>query len=157
MTRFMGTHTNRLDRKGRISVPAPFRAELARLGTDELVLRPSHRQPCLEAWPMPAFEAMTSGLDQLDVFSDTQDDLAATLFADAHPMRPDAEGRVMLPDYLIEHAALTENAVFLGLGRTFQIWEPAAAKRRTEEARARAREQGMTLPPPRPTTPSGAA
>jgi MraZ protein len=145
MTRFMGTHTNRLDRKGRTSVPAPFRAELVRLGTEEIVLRPSHRQPCLEVWPMPAFEAMAGGIDQFNVFSDAQDDMAAALFADAYPMRPDGEGRILLPEELIAHAGLGDSLSFVGLGRTFQIWEPAAAKRYTEEARARARERGLTL------------
>ncbi|MDQ1079884.1 division/cell wall cluster transcriptional repressor MraZ [Pseudoroseomonas cervicalis] len=146
MTRFMGTHTNRLDRKGRVSVPAPFRAELARLGTEEIVLRPSHRMACVEAWPMNAFEAMAGGIDQFDVFSDAQDDMAAALFADAWPMRPDAEGRILLPEELIAHAGLAETIAFVGLGRIFQLWEPAAAKRRTEEARARARERALTLP-----------
>ncbi|WP_419896451.1 division/cell wall cluster transcriptional repressor MraZ [Roseomonas sp. USHLN139] len=146
MTRFMGTHTNRLDRKGRVSVPAPFRAELTRLGTEEVVLRPSHRMACIEAWPLPAFEAMSGGLDNYDIFSDAQDDMAAALFADAWPMRPDGEGRIMLPEELIAHAGLGETIAFVGLGRIFQLWEPAAAKRRTEEARARARERGLTLP-----------
>jgi MraZ protein len=160
MARFMGTHTNRLDRKGRTSVPAPFRAELARLGTEEIVLRPSHRAPCLEAWPMPAFEAMAGGLDQFDVFSDAQDDMAAALFADAYPMRPDGEGRILLPEELIAHAGLGETLSFVGLGRIFQLWEPAAAKRHTEEARARAKERGLTMRAASsalPTNPGGAA
>jgi MraZ protein len=156
MARFMGTHTNRLDRKGRTSVPAPFRAELARLGTDEIVLRPSHRAPCLEAWPMPAFEAMAGSMDQFDVFSDAGDDMAAALFADAFPTRPDGEGRIMLPEELISHAGLGESISFLGLGKIFQIWEPAAAKRYTEEARARARERGLTMRAPGAAT-GGAA
>jgi len=145
MARFMGTHTNRLDRKGRTSVPAPFRAELARLGTDEIVIRPSHRAACLEAWPMPAFEAMASGLDQFDIFSDAQDDMAAALFADAHPMRPDGEGRILLPEALIAQAGLGESISFVGLGKMFQIWEPEAARRHTEAARERARERALTL------------
>ncbi|MCQ4162501.1 division/cell wall cluster transcriptional repressor MraZ [Roseomonas sp. GC11] len=158
MTRFMGTHTNRLDRKGRVSVPAPFRAELARLGTEEMVLRPSHRATCIEAWPLPAFEEMAGGIDQFDIFSDAQDDMAAALFADAHPMRPDGEGRIMLPEELIAHAGLGETITFLGLGRIFQLWEPEAAKRHVEESRARARERALTLPALRPgTRPAGGA
>ncbi|PHK95648.1 transcriptional regulator MraZ [Pseudoroseomonas rhizosphaerae] len=153
MTRFMGTHTNRLDRKGRVSVPAPFRAELTRLGSDELVLRPSHKWPCLEAWPMPAFEAETSKLEQLEVFSEEHDDLAATLFADAYPMRPDGEGRIMLPEELIAHAGLSDSIAFIGNGRIFQMWEPAAGRQRSLEARQSALQKRMTLP----ATPRGAA
>ena len=157
MARFMGTHTNRLDRKGRTSVPAPFRAELARLGTEEIVIRPSHRDNCLEAWPMPAFEALAGGLDQFDVFSDAQDDMAAALFADAHPMRPDAEGRILLPELLISHAGLGESISFVGLGKMFQIWEPEAARKHNEQARERARERALTMRATGATPAGGAA
>ena len=146
MTQFLGTHIGKLDRKGRISVPAPFRAVLERSGSEELVLRPSHRAPCIEAWPIAAFEALASGLDRLDAFSDQADDLAAALFADAHAARADNEGRLVLPEALIAYAALTDAIACVGVGRIFQIWEPEAARRRTEEARLRARERGLTLP-----------
>ena len=134
------------DRKGRISVPAPFRAVLERAGSEELVLRPSHRGPCIEAWPIAAFEALASGLDRLDAFSDQADDLAAALFADAHGARADNEGRLVLPEAMIAYAALSDAIACVGVGRIFQIWEPEAARRRTEEARLRARERGLTLP-----------
>jgi MraZ protein len=146
MTHFMGTFTGRLDRKGRVSVPASFRAALERLGTEDLVLRPSHRSACVEAWPLPYFEKLADGLDQLDAFSDAHDDMAQALFADAFPLRPDGEGRVVLPEPLIMHASLSESVSFIGAGRTFQVWEPEAGRRRTEEARVRARERSLTLP-----------
>lgn len=146
MTQFLGTHIGKLDRKGRISVPAPFRAVLERTGSEELVLRPSHRAPCIEAWPVAAFEALASGIDRLDAFSDQADDLAAALFADAHAARADNEGRLVLPEALIASAALSDAIACVGVGRIFQIWEPEAARQRTEEARLRARERGLTLP-----------
>jgi MraZ protein len=150
MTHFMGTFTGKLDRKGRVSVPAAFRGALERLGTLELVLRLSHRDPCIEAWPLPAFEKMAGGLDQLDVFSDAHDDLSMSLFADAFPMKPDGEGRVVLPQELIDHAGLSEAVTFMGLRTSFQIWEPEAARKRIEAARQRARERGLTVPSPIP-------
>jgi len=146
MTQFLGTHIGKLDRKGRISVPAPFRATLERLGTEEIVLRLSHRLPCIEAYPLPAFQQLTQALDRLEMFSDPHDDLATALCADSHQARPDADGRLVLPEELIAHAGLTEAVALMGLGRIFQIWEPEAAKRRAAEARLRARERGMTLP-----------
>lgn len=149
MTTFMGTHLNRLDAKGRVSVPAPFRTAL-RAGSDDgvaaLVLRPSHKHPCIEAWPAAVFQALETPLDRLDLFSEAHDDLAASLYADAWPVEADREGRIVLPESLVAHAGLSEQVAFLGLGRTFQIWEPAAAERRRAEARERAREHGLTLP-----------
>jgi MraZ protein len=151
MTHFLGTHQNRLDAKGRVSVPAPFRAALRSRGEADgngthLVLRPSHQHPCIEAWPTAEFEALSEPLNRLNLFSPEHDDLAASLYADAFPVEADKEGRVVLPDSLVTFAGLTDAVVFMGLGRIFQIWEPAAAERRRSEARERARAHGFTLP-----------
>lgn len=157
MTHFLGTHQNRLDAKGRVSVPAPFRAVIRALnGTAEpesagqngapVVLRPSHKHPCIEAWPASVFRQLATPLERLDLFSEEHDDLAAALYADAFPVDADKEGRIILPEGLVAHAGLTDAVVFMGLGRTFQIWEPVAAERRRAEARERARSRGMTLP-----------
>jgi MraZ protein len=147
MTHFLGTHQNRFDAKGRVSVPAPFRAALKEGGTPgSLVLRPSHKHPCIEAWPAAVFQALATPLDRLDLFSEAHDDLAAALYADAYPVEADREGRITLPETLATYAGLTDSVVFMGLGRTFQIWEPAAAERRRTEARERARARGLTLP-----------
>ncbi|HTR16243.1 MAG TPA: division/cell wall cluster transcriptional repressor MraZ [Acetobacteraceae bacterium] len=149
MSHFLGTHQNRLDAKGRVSVPAPFRASLraqSEGGAASLVLRPSHKHPCIEAWPATVFQTLAQPLDRLDMFSEDHDDLAAALYADAFPVESDREGRIVLPDSLVAHAGLTETVVFMGLGRIFQIWEPAAAEQRRNEARERARARGLTLP-----------
>ena len=157
MTHFLGTHQNRLDAKGRVSVPAPFRAAIRALngsGNPEttgqnggsMVLRPSHKHPCIEVWPVSAFQQLATPLERLDLFSEEHDDLAAALYADAFPVEADKEGRIILPESLAAHAGLTDAVVFMGLGRTFQIWEPSAAERRRAEARERARTRGMTLP-----------
>jgi MraZ protein len=148
MSQFLGTHTNRLDAKGRVSIPAPFRAALRPNAAEgaPLVLRPSHKYPCIEGWPAAAFQALAAPLNGLDMFGEAHDDLAAALYADAHPSEPDKEGRIVLPADLIAHAALGDSVVFLGLGRTFQIWEPAAGERFRSEARERARARGLTLP-----------
>ncbi len=149
MVQFLGTHQNKLDTKGRVSVPAPFRAALkARDETNgtHLVLRPSHQHPCIEAWPSTEFEALAAPLNRLDIFSQAHDDLAASLYSDAFAVDADKEGRIVLPDSLVSYAGLGETVVFMGLGRVFQIWEPAAAERRRVEARERARTHGFTLP-----------
>jgi len=148
---FLGTHQNRLDAKGRVSIPAGFRAVLraqadktGQAGDALLVLRPSHKHPCIEAWPMSAFTALAQPLDRLDMFGEDHDDLAAALYGDAYPIDPDKEGRIVLPEFLAAHAALTDSVAFMGLGSIFQIWEPGAAEARRSEARVRAR--AVTLP-----------
>ncbi len=157
MSVFLGTHQNRLDAKGRVSVPAGFRSALRERaardqgiavddvqGPVQIVLRPSHKHPCIEAWPPAAFASLASPLDQLDMFSEDHDDLAAAIYADAYPIDADKEGRIMLPEILSAHAGLTDSVAFMGLGHIFQIWEPKAAERRRNEARVRAR--AVSLP-----------
>ncbi len=154
MSVFLGTHQNRLDAKGRVSIPAAFRAALRGRpqmaeaaadapGTVQIVLRPSHKHPCIEAWPVDAFAALASPLDRLDMFSEDHDDLSAALYADAYPVDADKEGRIMLPDVLTSHAGLSDSVAFMGLGHIFQIWEPKAADRRRIEARDRARNVSL--------------
>lgn len=158
MSRFLGTHPNRLDSKGRVSIPAPFRAALRALSPDgaaSLVLRPSHNHPCIEGWPAAMFEALAAPLDRMDVFSEAHDDLSAALYADAYPLEADKEGRVVVPEALLAHAGIQDVLAFVGVGGRFQIWEPAAAQRRLAQAREAARTRGLTLPGTPPGAPAG--
>jgi MraZ protein len=149
MSHFLGTHHNRLDAKGRVSVPAAFRTSLRAMtegGGAALVLRPSHKHACIEAWPSATFAALAATLERLDLFGESHDDMAVSLYADAYPIEADREGRIILPEPLVTHANLTETVVFMGVGKTFQMWEPVAAERRRIEARERARLRETTLP-----------
>ncbi len=149
MGQFLGTHQNRLDAKGRVSIPAGFRVHLrngSEDGAASLILSPSHKYPCIEAWPEPVFETLAEPLNRLDMFSDDQDDFITALYADATRVEADKEGRIILSESLVQFAGLTDMVVFMGRGRTFQIWEPAAGERRRAEARNAARTRGLTLP-----------
>jgi MraZ protein len=146
MSQFLGTHTNKLDAKGRVSIPAPFRAALrptAEVGAP-LILRRSHKHPCIEGWPAEAFAKLAQPLDELGLFSSDHEDLAAALYADAHASEPDKEGRIVLPADLVGHATLGDNVMFIGLGKLFQIWDPAAGEQFRIAARDRA--SALTLP-----------
>jgi MraZ protein len=152
MAQFLGTHQSKLDSKGRVSVPAPFRAALRSLREHDngdlevsLVLRPSHQYACIEAWPVNAFHALTTELEQFNEISEEHEDLATTLFANAYPVESDKEGRVVLSDDLLKHAGITGPIAFMGIGSRFQIWEPGAAAARQEQARQRVRDQQAAL------------
>jgi MraZ protein len=80
------------------------------------------------------------------MFSESQDDLAFALYAEAAELTPDKEGRIVLPDPLLSSAGVTGEMVFVGLGRRFEIWEPASLARRRAEALANARAKNFTLP-----------
>jgi MraZ protein len=150
MTRFLGTHNVKLDKKGRISVPAPFRARLEAQGSTQIVLFRSFQLDCIECWPEPAFEQLAESHDRLDIFSAGANDLGASLFAAAQYARPDAEGRLVLPPDLVATLGLGEAVTILGANRSFQIWDAARAEAHLAEARERARAGNLTLPAPRP-------
>ncbi len=152
MALFLGTYQNKLDAKGRVSIPAPFRSVLRQMShageaspVASLVLRPSHQYPCIEGWTQKGFEALSAPLEGFDQFSQEHDDFVMALFGDACQMETDKEGRIVLPAELAAHAGLTENVTFIGTNKTFQIWEPAAGARRQADARAAVRAAHLTL------------
>lgn len=145
MALFLSTFVNKVDRKGRVSVPAPFRAQIVGQTFNGIIAFRSYRQRAIEACGISRMTNLSESLDELDQFSEAQDDLAATIFADAHQLQFDSEGRVMLPPLLVDHANITDTAAFIGRGATFQIWEPEAFRDHQEAARTRTRDQGATL------------
>jgi len=143
---FISTFTNKLDKKGRVSVPASFRAALGdRLHLGIVVLR-SHQHPCLEGFEWDRMDEISQRLEHYDLFSDDQDDLATAIFGESVHLQFDGEGRVMLPEDLIAFAALDDYATFVGLGRKFQIWQPQAFEERKKSARAQVRDKRLTIP-----------
>ncbi len=148
---FLSTYTNKVDRKGRVSVPATFRSCLASHRYPNLViLFPSFKVDALDGSGSDRMEEMKNRLEALDQFSQERDDLAM-LFADAHQLTMDGEGRIILPEELKEHAHIGDECAFVGLGASFQIWEPSRFAAHRAEARERTRRQGTTLPAgPRP-------
>ncbi|MDB5478632.1 MAG: mraZ family protein [Alphaproteobacteria bacterium] len=146
MALFLSTHTNKVDAKGRVSVPAGFRATLAEQAFPGVVLIPSNKFAALEGFDMGMIQEISTRLDKFDLFSDTQDDLAATIFANATPLGFDDTGRIGIPKELLAHANITDNAVFVGLGTKFQIWEPGAFAARKEQAAAQVQSKGLTIP-----------
>ena len=137
MDQFLGSHVNRLDAKGRISIPAPFRAVLKTTQENAaLVLRRSHLHPCIDVWPMAMLDASKARLAQMDMLDPDYDAIAARLFGDSQPAEPDKEGRITISSRYLQHAAITEALTITGRGTYFQIWEPDAAERRLAEVYA---------------------
>lgn len=146
MALFLSTHHNKVDKKGRVSVPAAFRASLAEEDFSGVVLFRSNIHPALEGFAFSHMQDIASRLDNFDMFSEDQDDLATTLFGEAVQVPFDGDGRIVLPVELMEFSGIVERAVFVGLGGKFQIWNPALLEKRREEARRAVRDKGLTLP-----------
>jgi MraZ protein len=150
---FLSTFVNKVDKKGRVSVPAPFRTALAGQTFSGIIAFRSFKLPAIEGSGIDRMEEMSARIDALDEFSEDRDALSS-IFADAQQLAFDGEGRIILPEALCAHAGITENAAFVGLGRTFQIWEPQRFEQHRDELRERARRQGTTLPTRHPDRPA---
>jgi len=126
---FLATQINRLDKKGRVSVPSIWRAALTGTDFSGLVLTPSAKHACLDGFNMERMSQMATALDNsFEFYSDSQMATATTFFGNAQPLGLDAEGRITMPDDLIAHANLSDSVAFVGLGQFFQVWEPEAFK-----------------------------
>ena len=143
MAGFFGTFENKVDQKGRVSVPAPFRQNLTGMAAF-----PSHRAEAIEGCTMDFMEQLVARVAEIDLFSETHDDLALTVFSDTQQLSFDSTGRVQLPESLRAHASITDRAAFVGLGPMFQIWEPSQLARHKAAARERARDNKSTIPAP---------
>jgi MraZ protein len=143
---FLSTFVNKVDRKGRVSVPATFRAALADQSFPGIVAFPSYKHQALEASGIKRMEEMSARLNILDEFSEEHENLGM-LFAASQALPFDTEGRIVLPEDLAEYAYISESAAFVGLGKSFQIWEPTRFADHQATLRERARRQGTRLPP----------
>ena len=141
---FLSTFANKVDRKGRVSVPAPFRAVLDRQASTGIILYPSFKHPCVEGSGDERIQEIVDSIDALDAFSDEAENLQ-TILADAKQLTIDSDGRIVMPPELLSYANLSDTATFVGLGKGFQIWEPSAFEAHRDRNRVRAREQGATL------------
>lgn len=126
MSLFLSSYENRLDCKGRVSVPATFRAAVSSDNFAGVVLYRSFTHNCIEGVSMARMAAMAAATDKMGVFDDALDDLSAMLFADARQLAFDVTGRIVIPTDLLKHAAITDRALFVGRGNSFQIWNPDA-------------------------------
>ena len=132
----MDTVFNKVDAKGRVSLPADYRAIVKELGS-EIVCYRSLVSPCIEGCAEDLLEKLAAEIeDSNDFFSQTQDDLTNLIFGDAKRFTFDSTGRIVLTDKLLKHASIKDVAVFVGKGRKFQIWSPENWEK--EEARIRA-------------------
>ncbi|MDR1696788.1 MAG: division/cell wall cluster transcriptional repressor MraZ [Rickettsiales bacterium] len=126
MALFLSNFENRIDAKGRISVPAAFRSSVQNENFAGVVLYRSFTDKCIEGVTMSRMEKMAAAMDNMGAFDASANDLSAMVFADARQLMFDVAGRVIIPADMLAHAGITDAAVFVGRGNTFQIWEPAA-------------------------------
>ncbi|MEP3257744.1 MAG: division/cell wall cluster transcriptional repressor MraZ, partial [Roseibium sp.] len=135
---FVSHFTNRLDAKGRISIPASFRAVLARDGFEGLYCIASSHCDAVDAGGNELLGEIQNRLDAFTKLSPDHDDLAIALFGASETPKIDSDGRMMISDLVREKTGVTDHVTFAGLGYKFQIWEPEKFREYRAEATKRA-------------------
>ena len=121
---FLSNYENKIDKKGRVSVPATFRSHLNSMGYNGFITYPSFNHVALEACSQDRIEKLSNTIDSLNPFEEKRDFFATSILSESENLQFDTEGRVSIANKLLNHAGIKNNVLFVGLGKTFQIWEP---------------------------------
>ena len=132
---FLSTYENKLDKKGRVSVPATYRPYLSNLGYNGVVCFPSFNHQCIEAWPQDRIEKISNAIDSLNPFEEKKDYFSTSILSESINLQFDSEGRIILTTKLLKHSKIRNNVLFVGQGKTFQIWEPTSFEKFRVNAR----------------------
>ena len=140
MTLFLSTTVNKMDSKCRVSVPSTFRNSLKKQSFSGIIAFPSYNDKSIDACGIERMENISNSLDS-ENYSRDEFDLISLYFGEAEQLPFDKDGRIILPKKLITHAEITANVMFVGLGPTFQMWNPETYNTYKKETHKQAQEK----------------
>ena len=143
MALFLSSFENKIDKKGRVSVPSSFRNAIKLETFQGVVLYRSFTSNCIEGCTISRMQELSDATDNLDVFSKQKDDLTTLLFANAKELPFDVAGRIIIPPEFLKAVNILDTALFVGRGKTFQIWN----KLEFEKIQKLSLEQAKKTPP----------
>ena len=103
-------------------MPASFRSYLSNLGYNGVICYPSFNNQSIEAWPQDRVEKISNSIDTLNPFEEKRDFFATSILSESINLQFDSEGRISLTPKLLKHAKIKNSMLFVGQGKTFQIW-----------------------------------
>ena len=142
---FLSTYENKLDKKWRVSVPASFRSYLNSMGYNGVICYPSFNNPSIEGCSQNRIEKLSDSIDSLSPFEEKRDIFATSILSESTNLQFDSEGRISLSKKLLSHAKIKETMLFVGQGKTFQIWEPKLFEKFKVQARKKAKLNRASL------------
>jgi len=137
MDRFLSSAVNRIDAKGRVSVPSHFRAVLAKRGFSELYGLRALEAPAIDCGGPDLLDLYEKRIALEDPFLQTADDMSLFVHGDGAFLKPDPEGRIAVTEFIRSHTGITDEVAFVGRGLFFQIWEPMQLRDHAQVARER--------------------
>ncbi|GHC75144.1 division/cell wall cluster transcriptional repressor MraZ [Limoniibacter endophyticus] len=137
MDRFLSSAVNKVDAKGRVSVPAHFRSVLAKRGCAEIYALRALDVPAMDVGGLDLLDRYEERISQLDPFLQAADDMSFFIHGDGAFLKMDQEGRLLLTDFIREQTGISTEVAFVGRGLFFQMWEPSQLKAHADRVRAR--------------------
>ena len=119
-------------------MPASFRSYLSNLGYNGIICYPSFNNQSIEAWPQDRIEKISNTIDNLNPFEEKRDFFATSILSESTNLQFDSEGRISLTSKLLKYAKIKNSMIFVGQGKTFQIWEPTIFEKFRANARKKA-------------------
>ena len=119
-------------------MPASFRSYLSNMGYNGVICYPSFKNQSKEAWPQDRIEKISNTIDSLNPFEEKRDFFATSILSESINLQFDSEGRISLTPKLLKHAKIRNSMLFVGQGKTFQIWEPTTFEKFKVKARKKA-------------------
>tara|TARA_A200000113_G_scaffold198430_1_gene190540 strand:+ start:163 stop:624 length:462 start_codon:yes stop_codon:yes gene_type:complete len=145
MDLFVSKYFNKIDKKGRVSLPSSFRNALPKANRNEIILYKSIKSSSIEGCGIGRLKEIAKRINSLDFFSEDYDDFSTSIFSEIVTTSIDKEGRFLIPEELKIYADLKTEAAFFGQGHFFQIWEPKQGLQNTEIAKRRLLKEKKSL------------
>lgn len=139
MERFVSNYTKKVDAKGRVSVPPSFRANLQRLGDEQIYTQLSLETQSVIAGGARLLEQLEARMAEMDPFSRDYDDWASHFYSGSDYLKIDGDGRIVLTDAIRAHTGISDEVTFAGRGTSFQLWQPQVFADYMEGVRSRIR------------------
>lgn len=144
MAVFLSSFVNRIDKKGRVSVPASFRAALG-VDAPGIVVFRSLQHDALDGCSVTHLELLSESLEKLDLAPDMYELIETTIFGGSVQVPFDSEGRISLPEHLAAAVGISEEVAFVGRRKTFQLWHPTKFTAYESNARSAASARQISL------------
>ncbi len=118
---FISTYESKLDSAKRISIPPHFREVIAQFG-ESLYAYPSILNKCIEVCTPSRMSSISAHIGSMEMFSKERDEMATAILSTCHPMQLDKKGRVLIPEFLLDFAQISDSVSLVGKGEVFEIW-----------------------------------
>jgi len=145
MNIFLSKYQNKIDKKGRVSIPSAFRSVLSEDQFNGIIVYPSFKNNCIEACSMARLQEIYGIIQRLDPYSEERDAFETIVMGESIQLQFDNEGRVIIPAHLMQQVGITEQAVFVGKGLVFEIWDLVTFDTHLKTAKAVAQSNRFIL------------